>query len=80
MSYRVRLMYTHKYVDFSVISAMRQRCVAPSLKADCHIPDKFLPLLAAVVRYSGRRTAVEANRQERGLEPTEMEVKIFLRI
>lgn len=70
-------MFTHKYVDFSAISAMRRRCVAPSLKADCHIPDKFLPLLAAVLRYSGSRPAVEANEQERGLEPTEMEVSIL---
>ena len=76
ISYRMRLMFTHKYVDFSVISAKRRRCV----KADRHIPDKFLPLLAAVLRYSGRRPAVEANEQERGLEPTEMEVKIFLRV
>ena len=70
-------MYTHKYVDFSAISVMGRRCVAPSLKADRHIPDKFLPLLAAVLRYSGRRPAVEANEQERGLEPTEMEVNIL---
>ena len=71
-------MYTHKYVDFSAISVMGRRCVAPSLEVDRHIPDKFLPLLAAVLRYWGRRPAVEANEQERGLEPTEMEVKIFL--
>ena len=69
-------MFPHKYVDFSAISVMGRRCVAPSLKADRHIPDKFLPLLAAVLRYSGRRPAVEANKQERGLESTEMEVNI----
>ena len=71
------LMFPHKYVDFSAISVMGRGCVAPSLKADRHIPDKFLPLLAAVLRYSGRRPAVEANEQERGLEPTEMEVNIL---
>ena len=69
-------MFTHKYVDFSAISVMGRRCVAPRLKADRHIPDKFLPLLAAVLRYSDRRPAVEANEQERGLEPTEMEDNI----
>lgn len=71
-------MFLHKYVDFSAISVMGRRCVARSLKADRHIPNKFLPLFAAVLRYSGRRHAVEANEQERGLETTEMEVKIFL--
>ena len=78
MSYQKGLTFTHKYVDFSAISVMGRRCVAPSLKADRHIPDKFLPLLAAVLRYSGRRPAVETNERERGLESTEMEVKIFL--
>ena len=68
-------MFTHKYIDFSAISVTGRRRVAPSLKADRHIP--FLPLLAAVLRYSGRRPAVEANEQERGLEPTEMEVNIL---
>lgn len=70
-------MFTHRNVDFSAISVMGRRCVAPGLKADRHIPDKFLPLVAAVLRYSGRRPAVEANEQERGLEPTEMEVNIL---
>ena len=76
MSYRMGLTFPHKYVDFSAISVMGRRCVAPSLKADRHIPDKFLQLLAAVLRYSGRIPAVEANKQERGLESTEMEVNI----
>ena len=76
ISYRMGLMFTHKYVDFSAISVMGRRCVAPSLKADCHILDKLLPLLAAVMRYLGRRPAVEASEQERELEPTEMEVNI----
>lgn len=74
ISYRMGLIFTHKYVNFSAISGMWWRRVAPSLEADRHIPDKFLPLLATA--WTGIRPAVEAKEQGRELQPTEMEVNI----